>query len=420
MQDIIGVSLYSVRKVDGELSFDAWYCSSGISMLKDPRLSSNSYSRCHNISLCLHQNLLPVLSPPLGNLRLEELIEKSYDLHGLDYLAMLRHDIEKVLYRIIKESQSKMCFECNKTSSRLFAVVRAFILTLYSIHSSMIIPGWYISKFPSAKRALSFVRIANKDETEQARFRSRCSEKFRRWLAVNQPRHSPLTGNIDIIKEVSESACFQAARAGFVSSEEFDFSNMIKEGTVNIDLINLQLPVIIYRNEREINYFRKHNIRKVPGENRWSYYHETYYPVSDIPSSGNMNSVQNESERNSDEVSEAALNKLKIPDPEVEEIERLVREKRSRTGACTNGVFDSNLMSSGAPDGSVKSEPDEDPNKKKYSSAEGCGCSRRNKYVNCDKSCKKYEQEEEEEEDEESEEDEENEEEEEDDEENEN
>ncbi|KAH8583341.1 uncharacterized protein ELE39_000109 [Cryptosporidium sp. chipmunk genotype I] len=329
MQDIIGAAMYSINKIEDNFSFDVDYCCNAIAMIPDPHINSDIDSKCHNISLCMHQDHLPQLSPSLSTLSWDQLIEKSFILHGLEYQLRVDKSIESILWKIIKFTHKSKRWRKYKNPNRLFAIIRAYILTLYIRHSTQIIPGWYINKFPSAKNSLSFVYVKNENYTEQSAYINYCARKLKWWLDAFQPITSPILPNIDTKDEVSRSACFQAGRAGFVSSEEFDFSNMIEEGTENVDLLNLQLPIILEKSEGEIKYIRSNNLRMAPEKRRWTRYHELY------PNSLNEKIFSNSSDK-SDQLNlqklaeEAQASKIsQNEDTLLDEINELLRRKKS-------------------------------------------------------------------------------------------
>ncbi|KAF7456018.1 putative Secreted Protein (WYLE family) [Cryptosporidium felis] len=275
MQDIVGAAMYSINKKKGVLSFDLKKCLVAISMIPDLRLNSGAELKCQGISLCLHQDLFPQLSSSLNRFTLNQLIEKSFILHGLEYQLRIDSELEIILWKIIRATHKSYKWKNGKNPNKLYAIIRAYILSLYVRHSGNIVPGWYINRYPSPNSALSFVNIESEESTSQALFIQNCAKKLKFWLKLYQPVAAPILPNINTKKEVSESACFQAGRSGFVSSTEFDFSNMIEEGTESVDLYNLQLPIIFSKSEDEVEYIRKHNLRRSP-EARWSHYHETY------------------------------------------------------------------------------------------------------------------------------------------------
>ncbi|KAJ1612423.1 putative secreted protein [Cryptosporidium canis] len=274
MQDITGAAMYSVNKVEDELTFNLDYCRKAISMIPDERINSNTDSKCHNISLCIHQNLLPQLSSSLSALSWDQLIEKSFELHQLEYQLRMNESLESILWKIIKFTHKSKKWKRYKNPNKLFTIIRAYILTLYVRHSSTIIPGWHTHKYPSAKNSLSFVYVKGEAYTTQSAYVKYCAKKLRIWLGVHQPITSNIIPNVATKDEVSSSACFYAGRAGFVSSDKFDFTNMIEDGTENVDLLNLQLPIVLLKSEREIQYIRNNNLRRAK-ENRWSSYHES-------------------------------------------------------------------------------------------------------------------------------------------------
>ncbi|OII73788.1 uncharacterized protein cubi_03586 [Cryptosporidium ubiquitum] len=295
MQDIVGAAMYSINKIEGNFSFDLDYCRNAIAMISDPRINSNADSKCHDISLCMHQDHLPQLSPSLSKLNLNQLIEKSFMLHGLEYQLRINTSVEFILWKIIKFTHKSRRWKKYRNPNRLFTIIRAYILTLYVRHSSQIIPGWYLNQFPPPKKSLSFVYVKNEHYTDQSAYINYCAKKLKCWLDIFQPITSPILPNIDTKYEVSRSACFQAGRAGFVSSEEFDFSDMIEQGTENVDLLNLQLPVILTKSDKEINYIRNNNLRRVSENRRWTSYHESYpYSFNEkAPQSSNDNNKFN-------------------------------------------------------------------------------------------------------------------------------
>ncbi|KAL3126586.1 putative secreted protein [Cryptosporidium hominis] len=276
MQDIVGAAMYSVNKIGDDFSFDTKYCRKAIAMIPDSRINLEVDSKCNDISLCMHQDHFPQLSRSLSVFTLDQLIEKSFILHGLEYQLRVRKLIQSILWKIIKFAHKSNIKRENMNPNRLFSIIRAYVLTLYIRHSSQIIPGWYLNKFPSAKNSLSFVYVKNEDYTEQSAYINYCARKLKWWLDAFQPIVSPIFPNMDTKDEVSRSACFQAGRAGFVSNEEFDFSNMIEEGTESVDLLNLQLPIILKKSEEEIKYIRNNNLRKAQENRKWTSCHESY------------------------------------------------------------------------------------------------------------------------------------------------
>ncbi|EAK89519.1 hypothetical protein [Cryptosporidium parvum Iowa II] len=276
MQDIVGAAMYSVNKIGDDFSFDTKYCRKAIAMIPDSRINLEVDSKCNDISLCMHQDHFPQLSRSLSVFNLEQLIEKSFILHGLEYQLRVRKLIQSILWKIIKSAHKSNIKREHMNPNRLFSIIRAYVLTLYIRHSSLIIPGWYLNKFPSAKNSLSFVYVKNEDYTEQSAYINYCARKLKWWLDAFQPIVSPIFPNMDTKDEVSRSACFQAGRAGFVSNEEFDFSNMIEEGTESVDLLNLQLPIILKKSEEEIKYIRNNNLRKAQENRKWTSHYESY------------------------------------------------------------------------------------------------------------------------------------------------
>ncbi|KAK9171051.1 hypothetical protein CmeUKMEL1_14265 [Cryptosporidium meleagridis] len=276
MQDIVGAAMYSVNKIGSDFSFDTKYCRKAIAMIPDSRINLEVDYKCNDISLCMHQDHLPQLSRSLNAYSLDQLIEKSFILHGLEYQLKVGELIQSILWKIIKSAHKSNIKRDHMNPNRLFSIIRAYILTLYIRHSSQIVPGWYVNKFPSAKNSLSFVNVKNEDYTEQSAYINNCARKLKWWLDAFQPIVSPIFPNMDTKDEISKSACFQAGRAGFVSNEEFDFSNMIEEGTESVDLLNLQLPIILKRSEGEIKYIRNNNLRKAQENRKWTSYHDSY------------------------------------------------------------------------------------------------------------------------------------------------
>ncbi|KAL7066608.1 hypothetical protein ACR3K2_29630 [Cryptosporidium serpentis] len=286
MQDIVGASLSSIKKINGTLAVDIKYCRENIANIADSLLNLHGNQACDDMLLCMYQGTYPILSKSLKEYNFDELILRSYINKGLNiwYHNSSITPAESILWNILSYIHSSSNWEYYSSPNKLFIPIRAFILSLYIFHSGTLYAGWPKNLTIRASLAIKSLKVYKKKDLEPSKYRIHCIRVVRKWLKFVTPKKYVLIApNFSIINSISHAACHKAIKTGFVSNSRFDFTNMIEEGITNVDLLNLQIPIVQMKGGKKLEYMRKYNIGRKPEARRWSHYYETekiYDPIN--------------------------------------------------------------------------------------------------------------------------------------------
>ncbi|OII75102.1 hypothetical protein cand_004630 [Cryptosporidium andersoni] len=286
MQDILGASLLSIKKINSTLAVDVRYCRENIANIADSLLNLHGNQACDDMLLCMYQGTYPMLSKSMRHYDFDELILRSYMNKGLNiwYHNDSVKPAEVILWNILKFLHKSSKWKYYSNPNKLFIPIRAFILSLYILHSGTLYAGWPNNLIIHPSLAIKSLVVYKKKDLELSKYRIHCINVVRRWLKnVTPKKYVLIAPNLSIIDSISNATCHQAIKTGFVSNHRFDFTNMIEEGFTHVDLLNLQIPIVQIKGGKKLEYMRKYNIGRKPEARRWSHYHKTgkiYDPIN--------------------------------------------------------------------------------------------------------------------------------------------